>query len=191
MIFSNGTFVIEHVYKFPIEISYLLDAVLELLADESFHLPTRPNEICINAAKSVIKDLKTPSDSLRQFCCWIITELSSIVHAAISSECTRINKEALWPKLYQLQISTSFAEQWCSYLTSLQIPTEPIFSQHYTGIIFDNLIKESIPNIEEKTACVTSLTFEEENAICYIGGYVLKCLTEGEKDQELLHGFNI
>ena len=163
---------------------------MELLADESFHLPMRPNEICINAVKSVMTDLKTPSDSSRQFCCWIITELSSIVHAAISSKCTRINKEVLWPKLYQLQISASFAEQWCSFLTSLQVPREPIFYHHYTGIIFNNLVKESIPNIEEKTACVISLTFEEENAIYYVGSYVLKCLTQGEKDEELLHGFN-
>lgn len=112
---------------FPIEISYFLDAALELLADESFHLPTRPNEICTNGAKSVIIDLKTPSNSSRQFCCWIISKLSSIIQAAISPNCTHINKEVLWPKLYQLQISTTFAEQWCSYLTSIQVPAEPVF----------------------------------------------------------------
>ena len=59
MIFINSTFAIEHVYKFPIEISYLLDAALELLADESFHLlGTRPIKICINATKSVMTNLK-------------------------------------------------------------------------------------------------------------------------------------
>ena len=44
----------------------------------------------------------------------------------------------------------------------------------YTGIIFDNLKKQNIPNIEEMDASVNPLTFEKENAIHYIGGYVLK-----------------
>ena len=47
-----------------------------------------------------------------------------------------------------------------------------------------------MPNIEEKNACVTPLTFEKENVILYIGDYVLKSLTEEETDEELLHGFN-
>ena len=163
---------------------------MELLADESFHLPTKPNEICITAAKCVMTDLKTPSDSSREFCCWMITKLNSIIHAAILPNCTRINKEALWPKLYQFQISTGFAEKWCSYLTSLQVPTDPVFYQHYTGIIFDNLVKQNVPSTEEKDMCISPLTFEEENAILYVGGYVLKCLKEGEKDEEFLYGIN-
>ena len=38
--------------------------------------------------------------------------------------------------------------------------------------------------------CVNLLTFEEENAIHYVGGYVLKSLKEGEKDEEFLYGIN-
>ena len=135
-------------------------------------------------------DLKTPSDSSKEFCCWITSNLKSIIHAAILPNCTSINKETLWPKLYQFQLSTSFTEKWCSYLKSLQVSTDPVFYQHYTGIIFDNLIKDSIPSIEEKDVCLSALTFEEENAIRYVGGYVLKCLKQGEKDEELLHGIN-
>ena len=85
------------------EVSHFLDAALKLLADESFHLPTKPNETCTNAAKRVMDDLKTPSESSKLFCCWVISQLISIVHAAISPNCTQVNKEALWPKLYQLQ----------------------------------------------------------------------------------------
>ena len=70
------------------------------------------------------------------------------------------------------------------------MPAEPVFYQHYTGIIFDNLVKQDIPNTEEKDASVSTLTFEEENAIRYVGGYVLKSLKEREKDEELLHGIN-
>ena len=172
------------------EVSHFLDAALELLADESFHLPTKPNEICTNAAKRVMDDLKMPSESSKLFCCWVISQLISIVHPAISSNCTQVNKESLWPKLYQLQTTSSFTEQWCSYLTSLEVPAEPIFYQHFTGIIFDNLIKLNIPAVEKKDIDVNSLTFEEEIAIRYVGGYVLKSLKDVERNEEILHGIN-
>ena len=118
---------------------------------------------------------------------WLPSSIVYIIHAVILPNCTHINKEALWPKLYQFQISTHFAEKWCLYLTSLQVPTDPVFHQHYTGIIFNNLVKQNVPSTEEKDMCVNPLTFEEENAIRYVGGYVLKCLKEGEKDKEAGH----
>lgn len=172
-----------------LDTSYFLDAVLDLLADESFQLPTKGNETCISSAKSLMNNLKTPSEHSKLFCKWLVTKLNEIVHAAISDD--RVNKEALWPKLYQLQISTSFEERWTSYLTSINIPVEPIFFQHYTRIIFDNLVEQKIPNREEATLSSCSpLTFEEENAIHYVGGYVIKTLKDKEADEELLHGMN-
>ena len=65
---------------------------------------------------------------------------------------------------------------------------DPVFYQHYTGIIFDNLVKQNVPSTEEKDMCISPLTFEKENAIRYVGGYDLKCLNEGEKDEEFLYG---
>ena len=91
---------------------------------------------------------------------------------------------------YQLQTTSSFTEQWCSYLTSLEVPAEPIFYQHFTGIIFDNLIKLNIPAVENKDIDVNLLTFEEENAIHYVGGYVLKSLKDVERNEEILHGIS-
>ena len=49
------------------EVSHFLDAALELLADESFHLPTKPNETCTNAAKRVMDISKNLLN--RQSCC--------------------------------------------------------------------------------------------------------------------------
>ena len=49
-----------------------------------------------------------------------------------------------------------------------------------------------MPSTEERDTCtyISPLTFEEENAIRYVGGYVVKCLKEGEKDEEFLYGIN-
>lgn len=173
---------------FILDTSYLLDAALDLLADESFQLPTKGNEICISSAKSLIVDLKKPTENTEAFCKWLFTKLSDIVHAGISDH--RVNKEVLWPKLYQLQVSLEFEQKWTSHLTLIDVPVEPIFYQHYTRIIFDNLVKQKIPTRKESTVSATQLTFEEENAIYYVGGYVIKALKEKEGDEELLHGMN-
>ena len=69
------------------------------------------------------------------------------------------------------------------------MPAEPIFYQHFTGIIFDNLIRLNIPAVEKKNTDVNSLTFEEENAIRYVG-YILKSLKDVERNEEILHGIN-
>ena len=84
-------------------------------------------------------------------------------------------------------MSSDFEEKWTSHLTLI---VEPIFYQHYTRIIFDNLVKEKIPTRRETTVSPTQLTFQEENAIYYVGGYIIKALKEKERDEELLHGMN-
>ena len=116
------------------------------------------------------------AEESKLFCQWLVTKLSDIVEAAISESC--VNKEALWPKLYQLQVSASFEEKWNSYLMSISVPVEPIFYQHYTRIAFDNLVQQKMPNREQPTLSSSPLTFEEENAIHYVGGYVVKTLRD-------------
>ena len=123
-----------------------------------------------------MKDLQTPSSNSEAFCNWIVTKLREIVDKAIAPYCIRIHKEALWPKLYQLQYSLSFIEQWQIYLARLKLPPEPVFYQNYITIIFDSLVSSSIPKRTEASAgsSITSLSFEEENAIRYMSGYVIK-----------------
>lgn len=47
-----------------------------------------------------------------------------------------------------------------------------------------------MPDKEQPTLSSSPLTFEEENAIHYVGGYVVKTLRDKEADGELLHGMN-
>ena len=55
---------------------------------------------------------------------------------------------------------------------------EAIFFQHCTRILFDNLLKDDFPVHEDKQRkdLDFSLTTEEENAIRYVGGYVIASL---------------
>jgi len=53
-----------------------------------------------------MSDLQTPSEQSELFYKWLVTMLNEIVHTD-----NHVNKEALWPKSYQLHTSSSF-EEW-------------------------------------------------------------------------------
>ena len=63
-------------------------------------------------------------------------------------------------------------------------------SQHCTRILFDNLLKDKFPvhKDNQRKDSDYSLTTEEENAIRYVGGYVIASLRKQEGDEELLAG---
>ena len=56
-------------------IAQLCHAVMDMSVDESYQLPTKGNDICLRAAKSVAASLQTPSEETSVFCDWLITKL--------------------------------------------------------------------------------------------------------------------
>lgn len=171
----------------------LRQAVLEMSADESYHLPTKGNDICLRAVKAVIATLQTSSEEKSVFCDWLVTNLNEIVERASSSSTGCLNRERLWTEYYQLQISSIFTVKWKNFLNSANAPPEGIFFQHCTKIVFDNLLKEKFPlghDEEQQLDSEYSLTYEEENAIRYVGGYVIVALRKHEADDEMLLGLD-
>ena len=47
--------------------AHLRHAVMDMLVDESYQLPTKGNDICLRAAKNVAASLQTPSEQTRIF----------------------------------------------------------------------------------------------------------------------------
>ena len=66
------------------------------------------------------------------------------------------------------------------------------FFQSCTQILFDNVLKlkDPIPPSNNSSATNPSLSFEEQNAVHYVGGYVVASLKKDELDQEVLHGLD-
>ena len=54
---------------------HVWDAVVDMSADESYHLPTTGNEVCLKAAKIMISSLQSPSHEACSFCDWQIQSL--------------------------------------------------------------------------------------------------------------------
>ena len=91
-----------------------------------------------------------------------------------TSEDAVVNREHLWTKLYQLQSSVEFVQKWKLYLTSLSLPTLPVFFQLLTRLIFSDLVvvgkhisNNMVDTFVEADDCALT---EEENAVRYVGG---------------------
>ena len=97
--------------------------------------------VCVQQ-KNVSASLRIPSEESKVFCCWLIGSLEKIIGSAKKSTGC-LNREKLWTEYYQLQISTVFTEKWKSFLQTISAPTEAIFFQHLTRILFNNLLKMS------------------------------------------------
>ena len=98
-------------------------------ADESYHLPTTGNEVCLKAAKIMISSLQSPSHKACSFC----ESLETVVNQSFSEDSGCIKREKLWKDYYQLQVSTVFKNKWALYMKSLFLLAEPIFSKLHTN----------------------------------------------------------
>jgi len=121
------------------------DALLDMVADESFHIPSENNNCCLKIARQILAELKSPSSQSTTFCSWLTKELEKITEESFSTATSRINREKLWTQYYQFQVSQCFTERWKLYLQSLKLPDKAIFFQSYTSILFDNIIKIKFP----------------------------------------------
>ena len=171
---------------------HVRDAVVDMCADESYHLPTTGNEVCLKAAKIIISSLQSPSHEACSFCDWLIQSLETVVNQSLSEGSGCIKREKLWKDFYQLQVSTIFKNKWALYLRNLDLPAEPIFFQSCTQILFDNILKLKLPTLasQDSSASDPSFSFEEENAIHYVGGYVVAAFKKNYIDDEILLGLD-
>ena len=123
------------------------------------------------------------------FAGWLIETLKSIVNKLFTQVTLSVNKEKLWTEFYQLQTSVLFREKWKSVL--VRIITESNFFQSYTSILFDNILKMKFPvDKASAEARARPSSYEEENAIHYVGGYVVAALKKRSTDTELLAGLD-
>ena len=70
----------------------------------------------------------------------------------------------------------------------MQLEKEPAFYQHVTDETFDILIKKAVAVVPEPlTNSPKSYTFEEENAVRYVGGYVVRVLRQHKSNSSICH----
>ena len=66
-----------------------------------------------------------------------------------------------------------------------------LFFQNCTGILYENIIKMKFPVSDNPEPLPDSFNFEEENALRYVGGYVISILKKRhQSDKEIIAGLN-
>ena len=108
-----------------------------------------------------------------------------------------INSEKLWSSYHKLTTSKDFRTDWEEFLEDCNVDKEPMIYQHITDETFTKLVEQSVKTTvseqnDEQNDKEPSLTYEEENAVSYVGGYVIHALMQKKLSQccvEILQGF--
>ena len=85
-----------------------------------------------------------------------------------------------------MSISSSFQQAWERFLSAEQLPNEPLLYQYITDQVLELLLKSKLPAVDQSTREYSeNLTFEEQNAVQYIGGYVIRSLHQSTKNSDV------
>ena len=85
-------------------------------------------------------------------------------------------REQIWMRFSQFTSSDEYRKLWSSLYSTAGIISSPVLSFYVTYTYFVNVWKQQYPeNHHQNTATETShLTYDEENALWYIGGYIIR-----------------
>ena len=165
-------------------------ALTQLVGDESLQLATEGNRTCLTLANTLLQLLlsnHSPDQNklLTDFSSGLVTCIEKVVED-ISG--TSLNRK-MWTNFHCLRSLREFGDKWETFLHSLQMPTCPIFYQHVTANVMEHIIRQKLPITNSSASSQsTSLTSEEENAVRYVGGYVIKSVRaklKSPQDNEL------
>ena len=175
-----------------VHLERLREAITGVLADPYFAIPTEEAKMCLEGARNIIMVFSQTNELQSNFSTWLVTSLESVVKS-VQSGVQQFNKEKLWIKFHELTASTEFSSKWETFASKLHIGTiSPLLYQHVTDVIFEKIIKESMGTstigISTSTGVTEDcgLTFEEENAIHYVGGYVIRQLKIDKANVQIL-----
>lgn len=113
---------------------------------------------------------------------WLVTALQKIFEESKPAE--KIKQEKLWSNFHEFRSSNEFTASWEKYLSQLHIDAKPMYYQHVTEEVFEALIEKQCINPKdhrETSETIKRLSFEEENAVRFVGGYVIKTLRDVQK----------
>ena len=155
--------------------------MVEVIADPYFSIPSEEAKMCLEAARALMQYFNLPNQIHYGFSAWLFSQLNAVVEAAKGKEqqCI-INKEKLWITYHELTSSKLFMTKWEMFLANVNEMVPPLLYQHITDELFEDVIKKSIDSEapvsdhENSMNDVITLNDEEENAIHYVGGYVIR-----------------
>ena len=166
--------------------------------DDGFTLPTKEAHTCLEQARLLIRSLGGDRQDLQEvhatFEDWVMELFSKIIDDIKSGG--TINREKLWRKFHSSRNDKDFKSKWMEYLIHLKITdATPLFYQNVSQELFETLISQKclINDHGISTENIQHMTLDEENAVWYLAGFVIRAVKDKLKvpnDQEILDILN-
>lgn len=169
----------------------LQKACSKLLADEEFCTTdeVRSNIKIYNTYISGI-DYSSVNSSAATFIRWHFETLRSIITDAQND--LIVDQEKLWTKFHEIRILPLFQSDWEKFLKVCKLKPDPLVYQRLSLECLVILLKQATPIQEANPTNITELTYEEANALRYMGGYIIRSLTSSlQKDDSMLVGLKL
>lgn len=165
----------------------------EGLQKEDIYCETPEAKVLMESTAHLLGAVTTKcTPEVTDFASWLLSELEDVVSRAGSSA-TGFNQATLWSRYHNLRCSSTFRQRWQVVLHSIGLKVDPVLSQVITSRMFDCIIKVKLPVVPQDIVQVepgSELTYEEENAIRYVGGYIVKSLKQTVKNEDVLCALN-
>ena len=161
------------------------EVLLSILKDDGFTIPTAEAKLCLEISRSLLELFSQNTVSCHTHSVWLVAELNGVITQAKKRRSDLLNQEKLWSTYYQLLTSKTFQQKWEKFLSTVKLPQEPLLYQYVTAETFELLIKEKFSSSNDTSldeSVTNTLTFEEENAVRYVGGYVIRVINQKVKN---------
>lgn len=150
--------------------------LLEIANDDAMTTGTDGTKLCLSYTADIIKQLSCATAEDEEFADWLIETLKGTIKE-------REDRAKLWKQFFTLRSSKEFCLRWQQYLESLKLTGEPLFYQHVTLALYEQLLCSKFRTADTASeVSAIQFTYEEENAIRYMGGYVIKKLKDKKCD---------
>lgn len=175
------------------------EAVQQCNSNNSFSLSSEQAKIALSLCRELSSNFYPKStEQTRRACNNIITLLEKCIPTGKFRQRWR---EKMWKEYHRIRMSELFTASWSDLFISMTGTKDNIelLYQHISDIIFENLLSAPSLTPDVTTTSTTQsvdITYEEENALRYISGYVIfkikKKLTKSKHSlrKELLIGLN-
>ena len=158
-----------------------MNAVRSVLTEGRFQLPTPEAAAALKTASAVTLWCEKPQH--RQLCTQFAEGLATALKTCFqhSHSSLQLRKNKMWGLYHQLRTSVTFKREWSKFLQeSVGHQASPAFFQYVTHTVFKELIRMEYPVAADTTTSGESpkypLSYEEENALRYVAGYVCRKL---------------
>ena len=159
--------------------SLVLESLSLVLSDAGFQLPSPKAAEALSTATLLVAwcQDKTNRQRFSTFSKWLVSSLKSSFR--VSGRARRLRSEKMWEQYHQLRISKQFKEEWEKFMTeSVGQHAKPTLYQYVSHRVFKKLLEVELEvgqhSRDTDTGKIQPITWEEENALRYVAGYVCR-----------------